>query len=129
MKRDDPALLPICKHCGKYKGVGLCKNQACPGSLGHLEEGGSEMEEAISKKPAVQPCSICKNDQVVTCTQCGQGFCKTHGIGHELKQMGTFHQRVGTCVECQQVVCENCWILNPSGDIVCLAHVEKERQK
>ena len=129
MKREDPVLLPICNHCGKYKGVGHCKNPACPGSLRQLEKGGSEIEEDSSKKPVNQLCSICMNDQVLTCSQCGQGFCTTHGLGSELNQLGTFHQRVGTCVECHQVVCENCWILNPSGDIVCLTHVEKEREK
>ena len=129
MKREDPVLLPICNHCGKYKGVGQCKNPTCQGSLKHSEKEGYVMEKDSSKESVSQPCSICQNDKVVTCSQCGQGFCITHGVGHDLNQLKTFHQRVGTCVECHQVVCENCWILNPSGDIVCLTHIEEERQK
>jgi hypothetical protein len=86
------------------------------------------MEEDCTKKSANQACSICKNDLILSCSQCGQGFCKTHSEGSQLSQLGTFHQRVGTCVECHEVVCENCWILNPNGDIVCLTHVEKERK-
>ena len=128
-KREDPVLLPICNHCGKYKGVGPCKNPSCQGAREHKEKVGSENEEDTSKKLVTQPCNVCKNDQVITCSQCGQGFCRTHGVGHDLNHLGTFHQRIGTCVECQEVVCENCWILNPNGDIVCLTHVEKERQK
>lgn len=128
MKREDPLLLPICNYCGKYKGVGPCKNPACSGALRQSEEGESMMEENSSKESVNQHCSICRKDQVLVCAQCGQGFCHAHSVGSELNQLDTFHQRVGTCVECQQVVCENCWILNPSGDIICLTHVEKERK-
>jgi hypothetical protein len=128
MKREDPLILPICNHCGKYKGVGYCKNPACPGFLGQLDEEESETEEDNSKESVNQPCSLCRNDQVLACVQCGQGFCQTHSLGADLNKLGTFHQRVGTCVECHQVVCENCWILNPNGDIVCLYHIKNERK-
>ncbi len=127
MKREDPLLLPICNHCGKYKGVGSCKNPACPGFLGQSEKGELVVEEGSSKESTNLPCSICRNNQVVVCVQCGKGFCQTHSVGSELNQLGTFHQRVGTCVECQHVVCDNCWILNPDGKIVCLTHVKKSR--
>ncbi len=73
-------------------------------------------------------CRMCMEKQVVVCNQCGEGFCEAHGKGAELSQLADFHQQVGTCVECQKVVCEACWILNPNGDIVCLTHLEQERK-
>jgi hypothetical protein len=121
MTREDPLLLPICGHCGKYKGVGPCKNPACPRSERQSHNG-----EPVTEEDVKRPCRICMKDQVLTCAQCGQGFCQKHSVGAELNQLGSFHQRIGTCVECQQVVCEYCWILNPNGDIVCLKHLETE---
>jgi hypothetical protein len=114
MSREDPLLLPICQQCGKYKGVGPCKNPSC-----------SEFEnESKISVQAMKSCIICEKQQQVVCSRCGQGFCKEHGAGAELNQLATLNQRLGTCVECKKVVCDNCWILNPNGDIVCLIHLE-----
>jgi hypothetical protein len=129
MKREDSFLLPMCNHCGKYKGIGYCKNPVCPEFQRRLNTGESEMRGDSSNKSVKQSCSICGKEQVIACTQCGQGYCQIHGAGSESKQLLSFHQRVGTCIECQEVVCENCWILNPNGDIICLTHVERERKK
>jgi hypothetical protein len=126
MKREDSQLLPLCKFCGKYKGIGLCKDPACPGSMKQVDREEPDIERDNGKERTKQPCVVCGKQQIVTCTQCGEGYCETHSIGAELNQLGSFHQRVGTCVECQQVVCEKCWILNPNGDIICLTHLEKE---
>ena len=120
MTREDPLLLPICQKCGKYKGVGPCKNLACSESDGHITMD-PEHHSIIS-------CSKCAEERVGVCSKCGKGFCKTHGKGAESKRLDNFHQIVGTCVECNQVVCEDCWILNPNGDIVCLEHLEKGRK-
>ena len=114
-KRDDPLLLPICQACGKYKGVGICKNPDC--------------SESIRKSDAsVSSCDFCGRRKVLTCVQCGQSFCEGHGKGANLHRLEFFHQRVGTCIMCEQYVCEKCWILNPNGDIVCLRHLEEERK-
>ncbi|MFW9788855.1 MAG: hypothetical protein ACFFE1_14335 [Candidatus Thorarchaeota archaeon] len=113
--REDPFLLPMCQQCGKYKGVGPCRNASC-----------SEFEkESNLDFRATKTCSICDRHQQVVCSQCGQGFCKEHGVGAELNQLATFNQHVGTCVECKLVVCDDCWILNPNGDILCLLHLEE----
>ena len=128
MTREDPQLLPICEKCGKYKGVGPCKNISCPESVKHSEEGEPMTREDNPNESVNNPCSICGKEQVAICSQCGKGFCQTHSEGADLNLLGNFHQHVGTCVECQKVVCENCWILNPNGDIVCLTHLEEERK-
>ena len=57
-----------------------------------------------------------------------QSFCEEHGKGANLHRLEFFHQRVGTCIVCEQYVCERCWILNPNGDIVCLRHLDEKRK-
>ena len=122
MTREDDQVLPMCQHCGKYKGVGPCKDPSCQGFQEQSEDG------QITKTGSATPCCMCYEDLVVSCTQCGRGYCESHGKGAELSRLSDFHQHVGTCIECKRVVCENCWILNPNGDIVCLAHLEKQRK-
>ena len=128
MTREDPQLLPICQTCGKYKGVGPCKNISCQEFEKQSEEGESMTREVSPIEPVVNPCTMCGMEHVVICAQCGKGFCQTHSEGADLNHLGNFHQHVGTCVECRKVVCENCWIMNSNGDIVCLTHLEKERK-
>jgi len=120
MTRENPLLLPICSHCGKYKGIGPCKNPACTEYVGELET-----EKRKSSNVSInRECTICGAEEVYVCVQCGKGFCKLHSTGAEMNHLGSFHQHVGTCIECKQVVCEDCWILNPNGDILCLIHLE-----
>ena len=128
MTREDPHLLPICQKCGKYKGVGPCKNPSCPEFVKHSTEGETMIGKENPEESVSNPCSICAKEEIVICSQCGKGFCQTHGDGADLNQLRDFHQHVGTCVECKKVVCESCWILNPNGDIVCLKHLEEERK-
>jgi hypothetical protein len=123
MTREDPTLLPICQFCGEYKGVGICKNPTCSGSKQDMENEGSNKRDSVNRF-----CSVCKKDAVVFCVHCGRGFCLIHNEGVKLNRLESFHQHLGTCVECKQVVCEKCWILNPNGDIVCLAHLEETRE-
>ena len=123
MTREDDKILPMCQYCGKYKGIGPCKDPTCPGSKEQAEAG------VVSKIPTSNPCSMCDDEIVVQCAQCGQGYCQIHGKGAELSRLGDFYQHIGTCVECKKNVCENCWILNPNGDILCLIHLEKQREK
>jgi hypothetical protein len=101
----------------------VCKNPACSGSKKDMENEGSDERDSANRS-----CSVCKNESVVFCVQCGRGFCLNHGEGVKLTRLVSFHQRLGTCTECKQVVCEECWILNPNGDIVCLKHLEEKRK-
>lgn len=119
MRREDPLLLPICEKCGKYKGIGPCKSPDCPASIDNHE---------ITHKPRNQSCKKCDKEAIVFCSQCKSGYCKTHSKGSKSNQLTDFHQCVGTCVECNQIICEDCWILNPNGDIVCLKHIEEKRK-
>ncbi len=128
MKRENPRLLPICQYCGKYKGIGQCTNPKCQSSEKHMDKQEQVSLESSARDHEYQHCSICERDIEVICNQCGRGYCNLHSVGFNLNRLENFHQRVGTCIQCQQVVCERCWILNPNGDIICLTHLEKEHE-
>jgi len=123
MTREDPKLLPICHFCGEYKGVGICKNPSCSESVLGIGEG-----HPIESDSKNQSCSFCKKKSIVSCVRCGRSFCQTHSEGVDLTRLGSLHQRLGTCVECKQVVCDSCWIFNPNGDILCLTHLEEKSE-
>lgn len=123
MTREDPKLLPICQFCGEYKGVGKCKNPSCSESRQETED-----EPPLESDSKNHSCSLCKKKSIVSCIRCGRGFCQTHSKGANLTQLGSFHQRLGTCVECKQVVCDSCWIFDSNGDILCLTHLEEKRE-
>ena len=113
-------ILPYCQVCGKYKGVGPCKDPTCVASR---VEGGN-----VTKEMKESSCDICGERQIMTCNQCGRGFCEQHSEHGDKSQLTAFDQQVGTCIQCEKVVCENCWILNPNGEIICLVHLENERE-
>lgn len=121
MTRDDPLLLPICQVCGKYKGVGYCRNSNCSSSkITSRRENSVEMrKESVHKS-----CSLCERAAVVSCCRCNRSFCDIHGTGQGEGCLVKWNQRVGTCSICTQVVCENCWILEDEGTITCLVHHE-----
>lgn len=121
MTRDDPLLLPICQVCGKYKGVGLCKNSSCSSSkFTSSRENSVEMRKGSTHNS----CSLCESVAVFLCSKCNRGFCEIHGTGQIEGQLVKCDQRLGTCSICKKVVCENCWILEGDGAITCLAHHE-----
>ncbi len=121
MTRDDPLLLPICPVCGKYKGVGRCKNSSCSSSKNTMS---GENSVESRKGSTHNSCSLCESTAVVTCCRCNRSFCETHGNNQGDGYLVKWNQRVGTCSICTQVVCENCWILEDEGAITCLAHHE-----
>ncbi len=124
MTRDDPLLLPICQSCGEYKGVGSCKNPRCQEYI----LGGTTQEEDNADECTNQECNICGREKYAVCTQCDRVFCEPHSLGFNSTRFVNFNQHLGTCIECQKIVCENCWILGPNGEITCLIHLEKERK-
>ncbi|MFX1484276.1 MAG: hypothetical protein ACFFCP_13935 [Promethearchaeota archaeon] len=124
MERDDPLLLPMCQICGKYKGIGPCKNSRCPGSIGESKIGGLG-ESRIE----IRSCSRCENKAIISCSRCDSGFCKNHGHGATNNHLITLDQVVGTCIICGEVVCENCWILESDGAITCLVHHETHHRR
>lgn len=124
MTRDDPLLLPLCQFCGEYKGVGSCKNPRCQMYF----VGGTTQERDNANESTNQECNICGKIKYARCTKCGREFCEPHSLGVNSTRFVNFHQHLGTCVECQKIVCENCWILSPKGEIICLIHVEEERK-
>ncbi len=121
MKRDDPLLLPVCQICGKYKGVGPCKDVNCIDSYKSIRNDYVKMERRLDYRS----CNHCENEAHILCSRCNSGFCETHGTGHDINQLERWNQLVGTCSICKQVVCENCWILEGDGAITCLEHHER----
>jgi phage host-nuclease inhibitor protein Gam len=121
MRRNDPLLLPICQICGKYKGVGYCNDPNCRGS-----KPASKREDvvAIKNRFTNKSCSLCDEIAVLSCCRCNQGYCKAHGIAYTEEHLVKLDQHVGTCSICNQIVCENCWILESDGTISCLEHHE-----
>ncbi|KXH76535.1 MAG: hypothetical protein AM326_06920 [Candidatus Thorarchaeota archaeon SMTZ-45] len=124
MKRDDPLLLPLCQICGEYKGVGPCKNPACPDCFSR----DTALRKEDVEQNTHQTCGICGKVKFVSCAQCGNSFCESHSLGANSNHFMNFNQHLGTCVECLKIICENCWILSPKGEIICLVHLEKERK-
>ena len=121
--RKNPALDPFCSRCGKYKGIGPCLNPNCR-SYDNKTDPGSQVILNHSDW-----CSICGSPAEIKCHVCGQSFCDVHALGKNDSQLHHKDQHVGTCVKCNSYVCEDCWILNTSGSILCLYHLEKNEKR
>jgi hypothetical protein len=122
----NPILNPFCEICGKYKGIGFCKDSKCKG---HEQDKSTNNENTLrSSFVSKNWCSICGNSSISYCTSCNQGFCEKHAIGLENSRLIHKEQHIGTCVECGKYVCENCWILDDTGAIICLDHLENREQ-
>ena len=93
----------------------------CPGSKITSER---EYSVEMKKGPTNESCSLCENEVGVSCSRCSRGFCEKHGTGKDEGKLVKWDHRVGTCSMCNQVVCENCWILEGDGIITCLVHHE-----
>ena len=115
MTRNSPEILPYCPHCGTYKGVGPCKNPKCD-KTGHID---------FDKVPtSSHTCQICPKEATISCSQCGRSYCEEHAFGYSETKLVSIEQHMGTCVTCNQVVCEFCWIFSGNGDVNCLQHLE-----
>ena len=117
MTRNSPKILPYCPHCGTYKGVGPCKNSNCDKTT---------QVELDKIQNHSHNCRICSKKGVVSCTRCGEYYCKEHAAGHQETKLVSLDQYLGTCVICNQVVCEQCWIFSSNGAVTCLQHHERK---
>ncbi|MCK5265165.1 MAG: hypothetical protein KAJ36_01180 [Candidatus Thorarchaeota archaeon] len=115
MTRNTPEILPYCKHCGSFKGVGSCKNPKCD-ETNRVEIG------AIGNQS--NKCVICSSEGEHSCSRCGVSYCNKHAIGKEESKLISIEQYLGTCVVCGKIICERCWIFNNKGVVTCLIHVE-----
>ena len=113
MARNSSTILPFCKHCGEYKGLGSCKNPNCQGM--------TSSESDMLKKREYK-CAICGDTVMSHCIRCRLGYCSLHSKGMKETSLVSLDQHVGTCTLCGETVCEQCWIFNHFGDITCQIH-------
>lgn len=103
-------LLPFCKDCGNYKGVGPCNR--CIANMSENE-----------KQKQIRPCIVCGEKMLISCQICKTGYCDEHSENcRESKFMGLDHH-IGTCAICGAIICERCWIV-VNGIIQCVGHLE-----
>ena len=114
MKRGSPEILPFCPICGEYKGIRECQNPSC-GKVGKAQD---VVEHNRSEK-----CVICSRDATILCSTCHRRYCDEHSTGMTESRLGRIDQHLGTCSICNEIICEQCWILNEEGDIICLKHL------
>lgn len=112
MSKKSEMLLPYCNKCGVYKGLGPCK-------ICNSTETDSITEREI--------CSRCKESMKIQCQRCESSFCSAHSDGSQLQKLSNNSQIIGTCAKCGIFVCEDCWILDEVGRIICLEHLEEDR--
>ena len=122
----NPLLDPFCNECGMYKGIGFCKNPDCKSQIPESEnETDSGVQTRYKQVNQQNLCCLCENLSIVICCRCNQGYCETHSSGLNESRLCHKDQHIGLCIKCQRFVCENCWILNDSGSILCLNHLEE----
>lgn len=89
-------------------------------------ESDSKYSEEIILSKIQNLCTICGDQAVVICGVCDQGYCESHSIGMSYSNLQYKDQHIGTCIKCQNYVCEKCWIFDTSGSILCLKHLEEK---
>ena len=114
MQNKSDLLNPFCGQCGDYKGLGPCKR--CDAS------------KSIDTSKQVRICSRCKEAAVVSCFRCGSNFCSTHAVNSRSSKLTEVKQIIGTCKMCSNQICEDCWILDESGRIICMVHLEEKTE-
>ncbi len=117
MTRNSPDILPYCPHCGTYKGVGPCKNSKCDKTV---------LIDLDKNQQHTVDCRICSKEGIISCPQCGGYYCEEHAMGYTENKLISIDQYMGTCVICNQVVCELCWIFDSNGAVNCLRHLQRK---
>jgi hypothetical protein len=115
MTRNTPEILPYCQHCGNYKGVGTCSNPLCDKS---------KWVDISSLHNKSGKCMVCTQEGDTSCFRCGSLYCINHAVGWKENRLQRIDQRLGTCVVCGAVICEQCWIFNNKGLVTCRMHHE-----
>lgn len=117
MTRSKPVLDPYCALCGSYKGIGYCRNKKCP-SHGNMDK---QDQSFVSKAS----CVLCSNAASVACIRCGNMYCDLHSANSGDSNFCGLDHHIGICSICLKRVCENCWILDETGKIDCIEHIEE----
>ncbi|MHA1638142.1 MAG: hypothetical protein ACTSUB_09030 [Candidatus Thorarchaeota archaeon] len=112
MPEKSEMLLPYCNKCGEYKGLGPCKICNSTGTDSVIKD---------------ETCSRCIEPMKTRCQRCGSSFCSTHSQGSQQQNLVDNSHTIGTCARCGILVCEDCWILDEFGRIICLEHFEEDR--
>jgi hypothetical protein len=86
----------------------------------------SESSETSKSKEQVERenCTICERQETVSCSRCGRSFCEIHSSNSKKMQVQSPEHYVGTCSVCAFLVCEDCWVVNDNGNVICLNHLE-----
>ena len=105
-------LLPYCNNCGEYKGIGPCKICNSTGADSVIEG---------------ELCSRCNESMKIQCQRCESSFCSTHSQENQQQKLINNSQIIGTCARCGIFVCEDCWILDEVGRIICLEHLKEDK--
>jgi hypothetical protein len=113
MTRNKASLLPFCRYCGQYKGIGQCKNPSCASK---------RLLDADLQKLKNGTCMVCRDSVSQACYRCGKGYCTKHSEGSYRSTLTKLDQHLGTCVICGKIICENCWIFNQKGEVTCQIH-------
>ncbi|TFF96773.1 hypothetical protein EU546_00720 [Candidatus Thorarchaeota archaeon] len=124
MSEPNHLTLPYCPYCRTYKGVGTCRSTRCPGSSRRNLLALKQRTDEKSRSETT--CMICGHETAIECDVCYGAYCQEHALGHNEQTLESKDQRVGTCAMCGRVVCENCWILNSMGRIICLRHLGED---
>ena len=114
MQNKSDMLNPFCDQCGEYKGLGPCKR--------------CDTNESRDTSKQAKVCSRCKKTAVITCFRCGANFCSIHSANSQRSRLAEAKHLIGTCSRCDTLICEDCWILEEAGKIICLVHLEEKTE-
>ncbi|MHA1480599.1 MAG: hypothetical protein ACTSQZ_04155 [Candidatus Thorarchaeota archaeon] len=65
---------------------------------------------------------------VVSCFRCGANFCSIHAANNQSSKLAEVKHIIGTCNMCNNLICEDCWILDEFGRIICLIHLKEKTE-
>ena len=101
-------------------------NPSCTDDRFSEDYNGDELSESsdTSKSVERESCSMCERKEIVACSRCGRSFCKIHSSNSKKMRVQSLDHYIGTCSVCSFLVCEDCWVVNDSGNVICLNHLE-----
>jgi hypothetical protein len=104
----------------------LCMNPSCTNKGFSEDYDGDEFGETSDTSNSVErrSCSICERQEILSCSRCGRAFCEIHSSNSEKMRVQSPEHHIGTCGFCSFLVCEDCWVVNDNGKVICLNHLE-----